>query len=99
MTYLISYDITNNKKRSRISKTLKKYGGIRLQKSVFFIDCSQSGLRGLTQNIQKLFRGSKSASDQVLIVRIHQSAFYNMKIIGQQFDPVLALGKDKVKIL
>jgi CRISPR-associated endonuclease Cas2 len=35
MTYLICYDITDNKLRLKISKRLEKAGCVRLQKSVF----------------------------------------------------------------
>lgn len=99
MTYLVVYDITNNKKRSKVAKVLQQYGGIRLQKSVFFIDLSQSGLSGLEQNLQNIWLKPKHSPDQLLIVRIHRSAFNKMKIIGQQFDPILALGNAKTLII
>lgn len=50
-TYIIAYDVSDNKKRARIVKLLSDYG-IRIQKSVFYcilsryqMDCLMSKLR------------------------------------------------------
>ncbi|WP_054952021.1 CRISPR-associated endonuclease Cas2 [Flaviflexus massiliensis] len=51
--YLITYDIPDDKRRTRISKLLKSYGE-RMQFSVFLIDLHRTALVELTEGIKEL---------------------------------------------
>ena len=99
MIYLISYDITSNKKRYKISKLLKGQGAVRLQKSVFAIHLSRTGLKGLRQSLHKAWGTATKNNDKLFILKIHQTAFHNMSMLGQQLDPILALGQASVVVI
>jgi len=51
MTYLISYDISNTKKRTKLSKFLENKGR-RLQKSLFVLELKKNRLRGFKKDIE-----------------------------------------------
>ncbi|MEM9543148.1 MAG: CRISPR-associated endonuclease Cas2 [Cyanobacteria bacterium P01_E01_bin.42] len=51
MIYLICYDITDNRRRTKVSKLLEAYG-IRIQKSVFEATLTPPQFQTLTQKLQ-----------------------------------------------
>jgi CRISPR-associated protein Cas2 len=53
MNYLIAYDITENKVRTRLSKYLSKYG-VRLQKSVFIVTIQGHQRKGFVSGIENI---------------------------------------------
>lgn len=61
---IISYDIKNNKLRTRFSKMLRTYGAIRLQFSVYEVNNTQRVIDNIKTNIigtySKLFTGADS---------------------------------------
>ena len=69
---LLSYDISNNKLRTRFSKFLSKYGH-RLQYSVFEIDNSDTILRNVITQIITTFEKKFTENDSVLIFKLSSS--------------------------
>ncbi len=63
---IISYDIADDKLRTRFSKFLSKYGG-RLQYSVFEIRNSERVLENITTQITHYFEKRFSQTDSVMI--------------------------------
>ena len=50
MIYLFSYDISENKKRTKLSKYLEKKGR-RIQKSVFLLDLKRTQIRAFKKEV------------------------------------------------
>lgn len=67
---LISYDISNDKKRRRFSKYLEKYGH-RIQYSVFEIDNSAHILDNIITDINNRFSKSFDQSDSIYIFKLN----------------------------
>ena len=63
---IISYDISDDKLRSRFSKFIRKFGG-RLQYSVFEIRNSERVLSNITSQINGYFGKHFSQTDSVII--------------------------------
>lgn len=63
---IISYDITDDKLRTKFSKYLSKFGG-RLQYSVFEIRNSERVLENITTHITHYFEKKFSQNDSVMI--------------------------------
>ncbi|MBS8121962.1 CRISPR-associated endonuclease Cas2 [Candidatus Vampirococcus lugosii] len=63
---IVSYDISNDKVRTKFSKFLKKYGR-RLQYSVFEIKNSQRILDLILVEVEKIFAKSFQNTDSILI--------------------------------
>ena len=64
---IISYDIENDKLRTKFSKFIKKYGH-RLQYSVFEIDNSKKILDNIKREITNTFEQSFGQMDSVMII-------------------------------
>lgn len=69
---LISYDISDNKLRTKFAKYLSKFG-YRLQYSVFKIENSEHLLSNITQNIENKFSKKFNQGDSVYIFRLTSS--------------------------
>jgi len=70
---IVSYDITNNKLRTRLSKFLEKYG-YRLQYSIFQIKNSNRILKLLKVEIEHKFSKQFSNSDSIMIFKFSKSS-------------------------
>ena len=66
---IISYDISNNKVRTKFSKFLKKYWR-RLQYSVFEIKNSERILNIILLEINKVYSKKFTVSDSILILSL-----------------------------
>ena len=66
---LVSYDISNNKKRNKFAKFLLKYGH-RIQYSVFEIENSQKILNNIIAEINNRFAKSFDQTDSVYIFEL-----------------------------
>ncbi len=66
---LITYDISNDKVRTRFSSFLKKFG-YRLQYSVYEIKNSDRILNLITAEIEKRYKKHFSGIDSVMIIRL-----------------------------
>ena len=67
---LITYDISDDKLRTRFAKYLSKYGH-RLQYSVFEIDNSQRFLNTLSYDLKNKFEKEFGETDSVLVIRLN----------------------------
>lgn len=63
---LVSYDISDNKLRTRFSKFLSRFG-YRLQYSVFQIDNSERLLKIISSEINNNFKAKFTETDSVII--------------------------------
>ena len=66
---IVSYDISNDRLRTRLSKYLMKYGG-RLQYSVYEIHNSERILENITLYIEHYFAKHFEESDSVIIFNL-----------------------------
>lgn len=69
---LLSYDISDDKLRTKFSKFLSKFGH-RLQYSVFEIDNSQTMLDNIILQIKSNFEKRFSESDSIMIMKLSPS--------------------------
>ncbi len=76
---IISYDISDDKKRTHFSKFLGKYGH-RIQYSVFEIDNSDSILNNIITQIETKFLKKFDQSDSVYLFKMSSSCI--MKKFG-----------------
>ena len=66
MTYLLSYDISSNKRRLKCANHLLDVGAKRIQKSVFVINARKPIANALYSKLE----GMKEMSDLLLMVRL-----------------------------
>ena len=66
---LISYDISNDKKRNRFSKYIRKFGH-RVQYSVYSINNSERILNNIIQDIQNKFSKEFDQEDSIYIFKV-----------------------------
>lgn len=64
---VISYDISDNKLRTRFSKMLTKNGAIRLQFSVYEVNNTQRQIDNLIVKIETKFTPQFTGADSVMI--------------------------------
>lgn len=69
---LISYDISDNKKRARFAKYIKKYGRM-LQYSLYEIDNSERILNNIITDINNIFAKSFEQTDSVYIFKLNNN--------------------------
>lgn len=69
---LISYDISNDKVRTKFSKYLSKFG-FRLQYSVFEINNSDTVLRNITKEIENNYSKFFTESDSIIIFSLSET--------------------------
>ncbi len=69
---IISYDISDNKKRSKFNKYIRKFGH-RLQFSVYQIDNSERILKNIIADIDNQFMKEFDQSDSVYIFKMSAS--------------------------
>ncbi len=69
---IISYDISNDKKRTKFSKYLERYGN-RIQYSVFTIENSEKILSNIISDINNHFMKLFDQEDSVYIFRLNPS--------------------------
>lgn len=86
-TYLISYDITENNPRVKASRLLLRAGCFRVQKSVFIGTLSDARYLRLHKDLSSLQQRPKwSATDQVLLLPLHQYTRDHLNTIGSARD-------------
>lgn len=69
---IVSYDIANDKLRTRFSKYLSKFGG-RLQYSVFEIRNSERVLENIQAHIKGYFEKRFEQTDSIMIFQMSQT--------------------------
>lgn len=63
---IVSYDFTNDKRRTKFSKFLEKYGR-RMQYSVFFVRNSPRALRNIVTEIDTRYKKYFEKTDSIVI--------------------------------
>ncbi len=69
---IISYDIQDNKLRTKFSKYIKRFGN-RIQLSVYEIDNSDRILNNIISDINNQFMSDFSEADSVLILNLSKT--------------------------
>lgn len=69
---LVSYDISNDKVRTRFSKFLSKFG-FRLQYSVFEISNSEAVLRNIQTEIENNYSKFFTEEDSIIIFKLSET--------------------------
>jgi CRISPR-associated endonuclease Cas2 len=92
MTYLIMYDIENNKVRTRVSKYLEKKGCIRIQKSIFLTQSGSKEFAEIHQTLAEVQAFYQNA-DSILLVPFNTSDLRSMKIIGKELNIQILVDK------
>lgn len=69
---LVSYDISNDKKRTKFAKYLSKFGH-RLQYSVFEIENSEKLLDNITADLNNKYLKTFDQTDSVYIIRLNST--------------------------
>jgi CRISPR-associated endonuclease Cas2 len=82
MTYLIMYDISNNKVRTQIAKYLLKQGCIRIQKSVFMVKSTNDRFQDIHKTLKEV-NSYYDNEDSIILVPINTSDVRSMKLIGK----------------
>lgn len=80
--YLIAYDISDNKRRTRIAKLLEKYGYERIQFSVFTGLIPPYKYIELWDKLLTISEPELNPNNKIICFAITKSAFRNMQIIG-----------------
>lgn len=98
MLYLICYDIENNTIRSRIAKTLERYGCERLQKSVFVGELNQKKYHALSHELsQEAEEENFATTDNIISIPIEAHIFAQLRLVGT--NEALARLKNKPNTL
>ena len=86
--YLVCYDISNDRMRSRIEKNLEDYGK-RVQKSVFECLLSSASRKRMEERLAALFEsaGINPQSDSLRIFRICESCREKSTMLGLDRTP------------
>lgn len=92
--YLITYDITDNAKRTKAAKLLIKWGYERLQFSVFTGLQHPVDNNRLWQQLKKTIDTTKHPTDKIMVIPIQKQHFKNMKTLGEvTVDTLYLLGE------
>ena len=82
MTYLIMYDISNDKVRLQIAKYLERQGCIRIQKSVFIAKTENPHFQEIHDTLKEV-NSYYQNEDSIILVPVNASDVRSMKLIGK----------------
>jgi len=85
-SYMISYDVAHDKRRTRLFNTLQGEGD-HAQYSVFFCECDRAEIASLRAKITEIIH---EREDQVLILDLGpgSDALHNgLEVIGKRYSP------------
>ncbi len=85
MTYLIMYDINDNKVRTQISKYLIKKSCVRIQKSVFLARTENKFFQEIYETLKEINEYYEN-KDSIILVPVNSTDVRSMKLIGQNID-------------
>jgi CRISPR-associated endonuclease Cas2 len=85
MTYLIMYDITNDKVRLQIAKYLEKQGCFRIQKSVFIVKTENLHFQTIHDTLNEV-NSYYDNEDSIILVPVNASDVRAMKMIGKNIQ-------------
>jgi len=93
---LLSYDIADDKGRTKIAKQLEQYGFERLQYSVFAGSCTLPQWNKWKRKLQALFEKYKKEGDKFYAIPQSEKMFRKTNMQGQPFDLDWVMGKTQV---
>lgn len=85
MTYLIMYDISDNKVRTQIAKYLLKQGCTRVQKSVFLLKSENKVFQEIFETLKEV-NSYYENEDSIILVPINSSDVRSMKLVGKNIQ-------------
>lgn len=85
--YLISYDIEDDTKRTKISELLKDYG-TRVQYSVFEVDVDKEKLCDIKKRLIKIFENNLKNNDRLRVYDMCLKCIKNREIHGKDINEV-----------
>ncbi len=93
--YVVVYDITQDKLRTKVSDILKDYGMDRIQYSAFYGELRIHGLNSLKTDLQQIINKGDE-TDSILIFPLCESCFRNRHELGCEKE--LTESEEKVVI-
>jgi len=93
--YYAAYDISNNRTREKLIRTLKDAGFERIQKSIFCGKISSQQKKDLLEKIKQ----KMEPKDSFYLILTCENCFGKIKTIGQAFDKEYVSGEKKFDIL
>ena len=80
--FLVSYDISDNRKRNKIAKLLEQYGYERIQYSVFTGLLPVWKIKELWARLEIIAESYHNPENRIICFAISKNSLKNMKIIG-----------------
>lgn len=93
---LITYDIEDDRGRTKVANLLKQLGFERLQYSVFAGVCTQAQWKRWHKRIEKLFSRFYKEGDKLYVIPQSRQLFGKTQIAGQGFDMEWTIGKTEI---
>jgi CRISPR-associated endonuclease Cas2 len=93
---LITYDIEDDKGRTKLAIMLKQLGFERLQYSVSSGVCTPAQWKGWYKRIEKLFNHFYREGDKLYVIPQSRQLFEKMQVAGQGFDMEWITGKTEI---
>lgn len=90
MTFLIMYDIEDNKVRNEVARYLKQKGCIRIQKSVFMVSADHKLFEQIYKDLHEVQQYYEN-NDSIILVPFNTTDARSLKIIGKdvQVDTIV----------
>ena len=85
MTFLIMYDISDDKVRYQIAKYLLKNGCIRIQRSVFMVKAANKKFEEIHDTLKEV-NSYYENQDSIILVPINDSGVKSLKLIGKNIN-------------
>lgn len=79
--YIVSYDFESNRRRSKFSNFLKKFGR-RIQYSIFEIKNSQRALKNISTEIEMVYEPHFTNNDSIIIMKLCEGCKKKVKRYG-----------------
>ncbi len=95
-TYIIMYDITDNKSRKTVVKQLKRAGFYRIQKSVFMGSTTYVYLRDLRELFDALLQKEEAEFDSYVILPLNELNLKRMEVLNLKVDLELITAQKNV---
>ena len=93
---VLSYDIANDKGRTKMAKQLEQFGFERLQYSVFAGHCTAARWNNWKRALEKLFEKYKTSGDKFYVIPQSEKLFRQTEMNGLEFDMDWVTGKTQV---
>lgn len=79
--FIVTYDFASNRKRSKFSKFLKKFGR-RIQYSIFEIKNSQRILKNILTEIELRYKKTFTNCDSIIIIQLCETCKQKVRRYG-----------------